>query len=217
MWRICAYVCVIVGFIQERRSEKSLEALNKLVPHHCHIIRYVPSYPFSLSPPSLPRPLLPSLPALPGPDSPHHNSDSTSHHLLANEVVPGDIVTFTTGDRIPADVRLVSAYELEIDESSLTGETEARRKGVEACRGRGGGESVANGSSGGGGVGVYGNGVGGNGNPYGNGHGHNGSAHGQEGVALADRHCIAYMGTLVRNGELAPLLLVSCRCCGEKD
>ncbi len=30
-----------VGFVQERRSEKSLEALNKLVPHHCHVIRYV--------------------------------------------------------------------------------------------------------------------------------------------------------------------------------
>ena len=28
-----------VGFVQERRSEKSLEALNKLVPHHCHLIR----------------------------------------------------------------------------------------------------------------------------------------------------------------------------------
>lgn len=30
----------LVGFIQEQRSEKSLEALNKLVPHHCHVIRY---------------------------------------------------------------------------------------------------------------------------------------------------------------------------------
>lgn len=30
-----------VGFVQEQRSEKSLEALNKLVPHHCHLIRSV--------------------------------------------------------------------------------------------------------------------------------------------------------------------------------
>jgi Ca2+-transporting ATPase len=29
----------LVGFVQERRSEQSLEALNKLVPHHCHVIR----------------------------------------------------------------------------------------------------------------------------------------------------------------------------------
>lgn len=28
-----------VGFVQEQRSEKSLEALNKLVPHYCHLIR----------------------------------------------------------------------------------------------------------------------------------------------------------------------------------
>ena len=32
---------ITVGFVQEQRSEKSLEALNKLVPHHCHLIRYV--------------------------------------------------------------------------------------------------------------------------------------------------------------------------------
>jgi Ca2+-transporting ATPase len=32
-------ISLTVGFVQERRSEKSLEALNKLVPHHCHIIR----------------------------------------------------------------------------------------------------------------------------------------------------------------------------------
>lgn len=31
---------MVVGFIQEYRSEKSLEALNKLVPHHAHLVRY---------------------------------------------------------------------------------------------------------------------------------------------------------------------------------
>jgi len=110
----------IVGFVQERRSEQSLEALNKLVPHHCHIIR-----------------------------------DGKQIHLLANEVVPGDLVTFTTGDRIPADLRILAAADLEIDESSLTGETTARRKDVAVCA---------------------------------------------EGTEMAERACIAYMGTLVRNG-----------------
>lgn len=33
-------IVVTVGFVQEQRSEKSLEALNKLVPHYCHLIRY---------------------------------------------------------------------------------------------------------------------------------------------------------------------------------
>jgi Ca2+-transporting ATPase len=35
---------LVVGFVQERRSEKSLEALNRLVPHHCHLLRSV--YPY---------------------------------------------------------------------------------------------------------------------------------------------------------------------------
>ncbi|KAI0061869.1 Ca-transporting ATPase [Artomyces pyxidatus] len=121
---VAILIVLTVGFIQERRSEKSLEALNKLVPHHCHIIR-----------------------------------DGTPVHVLANEVVPGDIVTFSTGDRVPADVRLISAVDLEIDESSLTGETTARSKNTDACQ-----------------------------------------AHGPM-VAMADRTCIAYMGTLVRNGR----------------
>jgi len=111
-----------VGFVQERRSEKSLEALNKLVPRHYHIIR-----------------------------------DGEQIRLLrvANEVVPGDLVTFTTGDRIPVDVRLLTAVDLEVDGSSLTGETTACRNGVASC---------------------------------------------PESAEMVEGMCIAYMGTLVRNG-----------------
>jgi Ca2+-transporting ATPase len=32
-------IVVTVAFVQEYRSEKSLEALNKLVPHYCHAVR----------------------------------------------------------------------------------------------------------------------------------------------------------------------------------
>lgn len=46
-------------------------------------------------------------------------------------MVPGDVVTFSTGDRIPADVRLGQAVQLEIDESTLTGEIKPRRKNCE--------------------------------------------------------------------------------------
>lgn len=87
----------------------------------------------------------------------------------------------------------------------MTGETEARRKGVGRVGGGGG-------AGGGGGGGAYGNGsamgngnVGGDGSvsggPYANGNANASGGHGHEGVALADRECIAYMGTLVRNGE----------------
>ncbi|KAH8110450.1 Ca-transporting ATPase [Phellopilus nigrolimitatus] len=125
---IAILIVLTVGFVQERRSEKSLEALNKLVPHYCHLTR-----------------------------------DGRSTHVLANELVPGDVVTFTVGDRIPADIRLVTAVDLEIDESSLTGETRPAVKNNMSC-------DAPNLQPG-------------------------------ESIALAERSCIAYMGTLVRNGH----------------
>lgn len=57
---------------------------------------------------------------------------------LANVLVPGDLVTFHTGDRIPADLRLTQAHGLEIDESSLTGETKPVKKQTEAISPSGG-------------------------------------------------------------------------------
>ena len=103
--------------------------------------------------------------------------DGKTSTVLANELVPGDVVTFSTGDRVPADVRLLSAVDLEIDESSLTGETTARRKDVDMCKPL----EAPNG--------------------YPNGHANNHPP--GEPVALAERTCIAYMGTLVRNGEVS--------------
>ena len=41
----------------------------------------------------------------------------------AADVVPGDVVLLTAGDRIPADALVVDAYSLEVDESMLTGES----------------------------------------------------------------------------------------------
>ncbi|BGO99168.1 Calcium-transporting ATPase 1 [Rhodotorula toruloides] len=94
---VAVFIVVTVGFVQEQRSEKSLEALNRLVPHYCHLIR---------------------------------NGRKTTQ--LANVLVPGDLVTFHTGDRIPADIRLTQAHGLEIDESALTGETRPAKKHTDA-------------------------------------------------------------------------------------
>jgi P-type Ca2+ transporter type 2C len=72
LWPLC-----LVGFVQEYRSEKSLEALNKLVPHHAHLVRY-----------------------------------GKLSCIVATQLVPGDLVRFSVGDRIPADIRLTEVLAL---------------------------------------------------------------------------------------------------------
>ena len=95
-----------------------------------------------------------------------HHRNGQAQTPLANALLPGDLVTFSVGDRIPADIRLITAVALEIDESALTGETRPARKNTEMCE-RGEGEDT---------------------------HGEGG------GKALGERHCMAFMGTLVRSG-----------------
>ncbi|NWW35672.1 AT2C2 ATPase, partial [Panurus biarmicus] len=86
-------IVVTVAFIQEYRSEKSLEELNKLVPPECNCLR-----------------------------------EGKLQHLLARELVPGDIIYLSVGDRVPADLRLLEATDLLVDESSFTGEAEPCNK-----------------------------------------------------------------------------------------
>ena len=43
--------------------------------------------------------------------------------IEANDLVPGDIVELEAGDRIPADLRILQAWNLEVNESALTGES----------------------------------------------------------------------------------------------
>ncbi|KAH0491757.1 hypothetical protein TgHK011_003167 [Trichoderma gracile] len=43
--------------------------------------------------------------------------------IQTSNVVPGDIVDLTTGDSVPADIRLIHAVNLEADEALLTGES----------------------------------------------------------------------------------------------
>jgi len=54
--------------------------------------------------------------------------DGKRGKVKAEDLVPGDIVVLETGDIIPADIRLLDSRNLQIDESSLTGESVAVEK-----------------------------------------------------------------------------------------
>ncbi|OBT61699.1 calcium-transporting P-type ATPase, PMR1-type [Pseudogymnoascus sp. 23342-1-I1] len=122
---IAVTIVVAVAFVQEYRSEKSIEALNHLVPNHAHLIRA-----------EQPRQLTAAW--SPVNESGPNNGSATdlqdeaaveqaSTKVMASTLVPGDLVLFTTGDRIPADIRVTKASDLTIDESNLTGENEPVR------------------------------------------------------------------------------------------
>ena len=53
-------------------------------------------------------------------------------NFLAQNLVLGDLVLLATGDRVPADCRVVDSIELTVDESSLTGENHPVPKTGEA-------------------------------------------------------------------------------------
>uniref|UniRef100_A0A915IG71 P-type Ca(2+) transporter n=1 Tax=Romanomermis culicivorax TaxID=13658 RepID=A0A915IG71_ROMCU len=90
---VAIVIVVTVAFVQEYRSEKSLEELTKLVPPSATAIRSGQEVSF-----------------------------------LARELVPGDVIVLKMGDRVPADCRLVEAIDMQIDESSFTGEPNPVRK-----------------------------------------------------------------------------------------
>jgi magnesium-transporting ATPase (P-type) len=54
------------------------------------------------------------------------------HTLSSDELVPGDIVLLEAGDKVPADLRLLQAHALQMQEAILTGESLAVEKGARA-------------------------------------------------------------------------------------
>ena len=82
------FVNAIVGFLQETKAEKAIEALAKMVTTEATVRR-----------------------------------DGKKIRLPSEQLVPGDIVLLTAGDRVPADLRLLQVRSLQADESALTGES----------------------------------------------------------------------------------------------
>lgn len=58
----------------------------------------------------------------------HVIRDGIGVTIDVEEVVPGDLVMLSSGDKVPADVRLLSSHNLALDESLLTGESLAVSK-----------------------------------------------------------------------------------------
>ena len=172
---VAVTIVVTVGFVQEYRSEKSIEALDHLVPNHAHLVRAQVKEsldPSSAWPPSSKNKDEGSSSGLATPAE--DVLEATSSKVTAAQLVPGDLVLFTTGDRIPADIRVTKASDLTIDASNLTGENEPVRVLAEA---KPRAPRIPEGLDG-------------LGHP-------NGSSRSRP----EDVHNIAYMGTLVRSGH----------------
>lgn len=167
-------IVVTVGFVQEYRSEKSLEALNRLVPHYAHVRRTRPRSGAQSRRQGGQDEAIEMEPLANGAE-PEAKSSAT---IPAAQLVVGDLVLFSTGDRIPADIRITHSSDLTIDESNLTGENEPVEKHA-AALGRGAPRSEHHGTP----------------EPY--------NAAGTVGadVRLNEQHNIAFMGTLVRSGH----------------
>lgn len=62
--------------------------------------------------------------------------DGNEGEVKAHDLVPGDVVEFEAGDKVPADCRLVGSFDLVLDESPLTGESHGVRKDSDAVLGQ---------------------------------------------------------------------------------
>ena len=81
-------VSAALGFAQEHRAEKALEALKKMTAPTALVLR-----------------------------------DGKEIQIQARDIVPGDILLFSTGDKVAADARIIEAINLKVDEAPLTGES----------------------------------------------------------------------------------------------
>jgi len=78
----------IIGFIQEGKAEKAMDAISHMLAPHANVLR-----------------------------------GGERVYIDGATLVPGDIVLLEAGDKVPADLRLLSAQGLSVQEAILTGES----------------------------------------------------------------------------------------------
>ena len=85
---VVVVINAIVGFLQEAKALKALEALSHSMTSTVSVLR-----------------------------------DGKERHISSTGLVPGDVVMIASGDKIAADMRLISSRDLQANESPLTGES----------------------------------------------------------------------------------------------
>lgn len=61
--------------------------------------------------------------------------DGMAHEIPAARIVPGDVILLEAGDLVPADARVLDSFSLQVNESSLTGESVSSEKTAEPLDG----------------------------------------------------------------------------------
>ena len=89
-------VNALIGFIQEGKAEKALDAIRSMLSQKAMVLR-----------------------------------DGRRVEVPAEELVPGDVVALQSGDKVPADLRLLRVRSLRIEEAALTGESVPVEKDIE--------------------------------------------------------------------------------------
>ncbi len=90
---IIVLFAVLLGFVQEYRAERAIQALRQMAAPMATVLR---------------------------------NGRDTS--IPARDLVPGDVILLSAGNKVPADGRLVEAVNLQVEEAVLTGESVAVEK-----------------------------------------------------------------------------------------
>jgi sodium/potassium-transporting ATPase subunit alpha len=88
----------IFSFWQEYRNERTLAALQNLLPQQVKVLR-----------------------------------DGTVSQLTIEQLVIGDIVLLEAGDNVPADCRLIEAFDVRVNDATITGESLPKMRDPHPC------------------------------------------------------------------------------------